>query len=93
MYDNLKFKTLFFIISCLIQRGKSQCGYENCETGKDGMLNVHLVCHSHDDLGWLKTVDQYYWVIISQFDTDNNHVVLIHLIDRNSKLQINYNLL
>ncbi len=23
-------------------------------------LNVHLVCHSHDDVGWLKTTDQYY---------------------------------
>ena len=23
-------------------------------------LNVHLVCHSHDDVGWLSTVDQYY---------------------------------
>ena len=22
-------------------------------------LNVHIVCHSHDDAGWLKTVDQY----------------------------------
>jgi alpha-mannosidase len=23
-------------------------------------LNVHLICHSHDDVGWLSTVDQYY---------------------------------
>ncbi|CAN0028023.1 unnamed protein product, partial [Discosporangium mesarthrocarpum] len=26
-----------------------------------GKLRVHLVCHSHDDAGWLKTVDQYYY--------------------------------
>ena len=26
---------------------------------KDGVLNVHLVCHTHDDVGWLKTLDQF----------------------------------
>ena len=32
-----------------------------CETGDDGTLNVHLVPHTHDDVGWLKTPHQYYY--------------------------------
>ena len=53
---------LLLLVSASIYRLRAQCGYENCPQGRDDQLNVHLVCHSHDDVGWLKTVDQYYQV-------------------------------
>ncbi|XP_021238665.1 lysosomal alpha-mannosidase-like, partial [Numida meleagris] len=37
------------------------CGYQSCPPTRPGFLNVHLVPHTHDDVGWLKTVDQYYY--------------------------------
>ncbi|KAL7638179.1 UNVERIFIED_CONTAM: hypothetical protein RMT77_011804 [Armadillidium vulgare] len=32
----------------------------NCSKPKAGLINVHIICHSHDDLGWVYTVDEYY---------------------------------
>ncbi|XP_039281888.1 lysosomal alpha-mannosidase isoform X2 [Nilaparvata lugens] len=32
----------------------------NCPKPKEGFLNVHVICHTHDDISWLKTFDQYY---------------------------------
>lgn len=36
-------------------------GYQGCPIGAKDKLNVHLVCHTHNDVGWLKTVDQYFY--------------------------------
>ncbi|XP_017767636.1 PREDICTED: lysosomal alpha-mannosidase-like isoform X2 [Eufriesea mexicana] len=48
--------------SASIRRKVSQtCGYEACHETDPNKLNIHLVAHTHDDVGWLKTIDQYYF--------------------------------
>lgn len=34
---------------------------QNCDIGKPGFTNIHIVPHSHADMDWLLTTDQYYY--------------------------------
>ncbi|XP_043485751.1 lysosomal alpha-mannosidase isoform X1 [Polistes fuscatus] len=49
------------ILKQLPEEEKITCGYQSCPAIQSNKLNIHLVPHTHDDVGWLKTVDQYYF--------------------------------
>ncbi|XP_035888341.1 lysosomal alpha-mannosidase isoform X2 [Phyllostomus discolor] len=55
-------------------------GYETCPTVQPDMLNVHLVAHTHDDVGWLKTVDQYFYGIYNSIQHGGVQYILDSVI-------------
>ncbi|KAK2580291.1 hypothetical protein KPH14_012534 [Odynerus spinipes] len=57
----LCFLTEAFRIPKQLSEDKEACGYKSCPEIQPNKLNIHLVAHTHDDVGWLKTVDQYYF--------------------------------
>lgn len=43
----------YIIVACL-------CREDLCPQRRSNVINVHLIPHSHDDVGWKETVDEYY---------------------------------
>ncbi|KAH8410106.1 hypothetical protein KR009_006063 [Drosophila setifemur] len=60
-----------------IKQSNAVCGYESCPATKANMINIHLVPHSHNDVGWLKTVDQSYY----GYKNDIHHAGVQYILD------------
>uniref|UniRef100_A0A914IEA3 Alpha-mannosidase n=1 Tax=Globodera rostochiensis TaxID=31243 RepID=A0A914IEA3_GLORO len=62
MYSRELFLFIFFLNSLNLGELAQNCAWQNCPkwSTKPGAINVHLIAHTHDDLGWLKTADDYY---------------------------------
>jgi len=45
-----------------------------------GKLTVHVCPHSHDDVGWLKTVDQYFYGDRNDIQRTNVNIELTSVI-------------
>lgn len=42
------------------QDATSSCTYQSCFVGRPDVLNIHIVCHSHNDVGWTETPEVIY---------------------------------
>jgi lysosomal alpha-mannosidase len=49
------------LLLLLVVAGRSDAKCLSAGEPRTDRLNVHLISHAHDDVGWLKTVDQYYY--------------------------------
>lgn len=60
-----------------LDNNSTNCGYSSCPKIFPNKINVHIIAHTHDDVGWLKTVDQYYYGTKKRFSP----VGVQHILD------------
>ena len=52
--------SLTLILIILVNDISGECGYNSCKDNNPEKLNIHVIAHSHDDVGWVKSVDNLY---------------------------------
>ncbi|VDK39663.1 unnamed protein product [Taenia asiatica] len=70
-----------------------ECGYALCPPTKDDHINVHIIPHTHDDVGWLKNVDQYYFGDVKWYQTAAVQYILdsvMHALSLNPSRKFTY---
>ena len=60
MVSEVQLKNFFSIIAVLLSV-HTVCSFDCSDGSNTKKVQVHLVPHSHDDVGWLKTVDEYFY--------------------------------
>ncbi|KAF2364115.1 Glycoside hydrolase family 38 N-terminal domain [Trinorchestia longiramus] len=71
---------LLFSFSVLAALANPACPKVN----PDG-ITVHFVCHTHDDVGWLKTVDQYFYGANNSIQRAGVQYILDSVVDELNK--------
>ncbi|XP_065295621.1 lysosomal alpha-mannosidase-like isoform X2 [Dermacentor albipictus] len=56
--------------NCPAMSAGNKCELKGCPKPRFGHINVHVLCHSHNDAGWLRSVDSIYNDTVSSiYDT------------------------
>uniref|UniRef100_A0A914CAJ6 Glycoside hydrolase family 38 N-terminal domain-containing protein n=1 Tax=Acrobeloides nanus TaxID=290746 RepID=A0A914CAJ6_9BILA len=45
----------------MVTMKEKTCSWNNCPKWDHKLMNIHMIPFSHDDMGWLKTTNQYYY--------------------------------
>ena len=56
-----KMSILLFFLALVWLGSGFECNFKDSTRLDEEKLQVHLVPHTHDDVGWLKTVDEYFY--------------------------------